>query len=193
MKKILIASENRHKIDEFKQILIPLGYEVTSLLDLTDKIVIEETGLTFEENAIIKAEALSKALNCECIADDSGLEIDCLNKEPGIYSARYMGYDTSYLIKNQNLIERTACFQNRSCRFVCVIAYACPNHETKIFRGEVEGEVAHQIDGENGFGYDPIFYYPPLKMTFSSIDSSVKNKISHRHSAIMKLVAYFNA
>lgn len=193
MKKMMIASTNKHKIQEFTQMLEKKGYTVLSLLDLDEVIEIEETGSTFEENARIKADYLCRYLNMECIADDSGLEIDCLNKEPGVYSARYMGYDTSYTIKNNELIKRVNTFTDRSCRFVCAIAYAKPSCETVVFRGTIEGQIHHKIEGENGFGYDPIFFYPPLNTTLALLTNEQKNNISHRFKALEQLMAYLYA
>lgn len=193
MKEVVIATSNSHKVDEFKAMLASLNIEVKSMLDLKINEEIEENGITFEENALIKARWLAKKLNCACIADDSGLEIDCLNKEPGIYSARYMGYDTSYVEKNLNLIKRCEGQIDRTCRFVCAIAICYPDGSEFVFRGTIEGRVAYEIKGENGFGYDPIFYYPPQHTTLANVDPFIKNKISHRYRALGLLLEHLNA
>lgn len=190
MKEILIASSNEHKINEFKRMLKPLGYQVKSLLDFSEVLEIEEIGTTFAENAAIKAEFLSKYFNTIAIADDSGLVIDALNGEPGIYSARYLGHDTSYTFKNNEILKRMKGITERNCRFVCAIAYAQPNQNTKIFEDTIEGEVAHSIEGSHGFGYDPIFYYPPLQTSLASLDEDHKNMISHRGKALVKFLTY---
>ncbi|MDI9517802.1 MAG: RdgB/HAM1 family non-canonical purine NTP pyrophosphatase [Bacillota bacterium] len=186
--EVYIVTGNKHKLYEFKKILEPLGYKVSKIEDINNEI--EETGKTFEENAIIKASYMSKKYNITCISDDSGLEIDALNKEPGIYSARYLGHDTSYEYKNNVIIERLKNATDRTCRFVCAIALVKPNGETKTFIGTIEGEVAYKIEGDNGFGYDPIFYYPPFNTTLACVSDEMKNSVSHRGKAIRKLVDY---
>ncbi|MCI6272984.1 MAG: RdgB/HAM1 family non-canonical purine NTP pyrophosphatase [Erysipelotrichaceae bacterium] len=188
--ELFVVTSNQHKIDEFKELLEPLGYKIKSLLDLKENIEIIEDGKTFEENAIIKAKTICERFNITCIADDSGLEIDALNKEPGVLSARYLGHDTSYEYKNNVILERMKDKKDRTCRFVCVIALVSKN-EIKTFRGEVEGKVAYKIKGSNGFGYDPIFFYEPFNDTLANVSSSMKNSISHRGNAIRKMVEYF--
>lgn len=190
MKEILIATNNLHKLKEFEMMLNPLNITVKSLKDLPEEIDIEEIGTTFEENAIIKAKTICQKYHITTIADDSGLEVDALNKEPGIYSARYMGYDTSYDIKNQNIIDRVKEFDDRTCRFVCAIAICEDNGKINVFRDTIEGQVAYNIKGNHGFGYDPIFFYPPLNCTLADIDESEKNKISHRGKALRQLITY---
>ncbi|MCL2252889.1 MAG: RdgB/HAM1 family non-canonical purine NTP pyrophosphatase [Lachnospiraceae bacterium] len=149
---------------------------------------IEENGLTFMENAIIKARAVYEAASegMLVIADDSGLEVDYLNKEPGIYSARYLGVDTSYRIKNQSLIDRLSGVpdENRTARFVCAIAAILPNGDLLTSEETMEGRIDYQESGENGFGYDPIFYLPEYKMTSASLSKEDKNAISHRGKAL---------
>ena len=157
MDKIVIASGNQHKIEEFRTLFAPLGITVIGMKECGTFAEPEETGTTFAANAVIKAEALCAQLGCTVISDDSGLEIDALNKEPGVYSARYLGHDTSYEIKNRNLIERVSGQADRTCRFVCAIALARPGRLTEVFEGTVEGTVAFQPAGGKGFGYDPIF------------------------------------
>lgn len=190
MKEILIATSNAHKVNEFKEMFEPEGYRVKSLLDYDQDFEIEENGTTFAENSKIKSETICRILNIPTIADDSGLEIDALNKMPGVQSARFMGHDTPYEIKNKALIEAMKDKEDRTCRFVCAISLAVPNQETKVFEGIIEGKVAHEIIGKGGFGYDPIFYYEPLKTTLGNLDSAAKNQISHRSRALKLLLDY---
>lgn len=192
MQEILIATKNKHKVIEYQAMLSKFGYKVISLLDINQEIEIEETGTTFKENASIKANYLANLLNVSCIADDSGIEVRALNNEPGIYSARYLGEDTSYDIKNQSLIDRVKDCDDRYCRFVCVIALANVNQETIFFEGIIEGEVAYTIKGDNGFGYDPMFYLKKYQKTLAELDFETKNIISHRYSALNKLLGYLN-
>ncbi len=193
MKEILIATSNAHKVDEFREMLEPEGYVVKSLLDIDQVFEIEENGTTFAENSKIKSETISRLLNIPTLADDSGLEIDALDKMPGVQSARFMGHDTPYEVKNKALIEALKDKEDRTCRFVCAISLAVPNQKTEVFEGIVEGKVAHEIIGEGGFGYDPIFYYEPLKTTFGNLDSSTKNQISHRSRALKLLLEYLRS
>lgn len=186
--EIYIVTGNKHKLQEFKNMLEPLGYIVNNIEDINNEI--EETGSTFEENAIIKASFMAKKYNVTCISDDSGLEVDALNKEPGIYSARYLGHDTSYDYKNNVIIDRLKNKEDRTCRFVCAIALVKPNGYTKTFIGTIEGEVAYKIEGINGFGYDPIFFYPPFNKTLANVSEEMKNSVSHRGNAIRKLVEF---
>ncbi len=193
MKEILIATSNAHKVEEFKAILEPEGYKVKSLLDIDAKIEIDENGTTFAENSRIKSETICKLLKITTIADDSGLEIDALNKQPGVHSARFMGYDTPYEIKNKALIEAMEDKENRACRFVCAISLASCDQETKVFEGIVEGKVSTEIIGEGGFGYDPIFYYEPFHTTFGNMKPEIKNQVSHRALALEKLLEYLRS
>lgn len=191
-KEIWIATGNAHKVHEFEKMFLPLGWEVKSLRDLSEPIEIEETGETFEENAKIKAESLCKILNLPVVSDDSGLEIDAMNKEPGVHSARWMGHDTDYRTKNEailNLMKEVE-EEKRTCRFVCAIALSIPHHSTQVFTGTIEGHVAHHIVGENGFGYDPIFFVPELNKTLSELSDEEKNAISHRGKACKMLMEY---
>lgn len=186
MKEIMIATSNEHKVKEYRNMLEPLGYSVKSLNDLDYLIDVDETGTTFEENAILKAEEVCKIIKIPVISDDSGLEIDALNKEPGINSARYLGHDTDYTFKNNTILKRLENVEDdkRTCRFVCVIAYAQSNKKTRTFRGVIEGIVAKEISGVNGFGYDPIFFVPEYDMTLAELSENEKNKISHRSIAL---------
>ena len=146
----------------------------------------EENGTTFEENAQIKAKAIMEMTGALVLADDSGLEVDALDKEPGIYSARYMGHDTSYHIKNQNIIDRLKgkVGEERSARFVCAIAAAFPDGRVLITRGTMEGQIGYEEKGENGFGYDPIFYLPEYQCYSAELSLEEKNKLSHRGKAL---------
>lgn len=183
---MIFATGNMGKMKEIKAILGDIGEEILSMKEAGIDMDIVEDGSTFEENAIIKAKAVMERTGQLALADDSGLEIDALNKEPGIYSARYMGEDTPYEIKNSNLIERMKGVKgkNRSARFVCVIAAAFPDGEIITTRGTIEGVIAEEPAGENGFGYDPIVYVPEYGMTTGQMDPDAKNAISHRGKAL---------
>lgn len=189
MKEILIATGNAHKVEEFKEMLEPLGYQVKSMKDLKEKIEIDETGTTFEENSMIKAMTLHKALGCAVMADDSGLMVDALDGAPGVYSARFMGEDTSYDIKNQYIIDAVK-GKERGAKFVCVISYVESDGTATSYKGVVEGEINDCILGEKGFGYDPIFYYPPYHTTMANVSEEMKNAVSHRGIALRKCVEY---
>lgn len=186
MRKIIFATGNQGKMREIREILSDLDVEVLSMKEAGINIDIVEDGKTFEENAEIKAKAVCAASGEIVLADDSGLEIDYLNKEPGIYSARYMGEDTSYHIKNNNLIERLNGVpdEKRTARFVCAIAAAFPDGTVKTVRGAMEGIIGYKEAGENGFGYDPIFFLPEYGCTSAEISMEEKNKISHRGKAL---------
>ena len=167
-------------------ILEDLGLPVLSLKDAGITADVEENGTTFEENAQIKAKAIMKMTGALVLADDSGLEVDALDKEPGIYSARYMGHDTSYHIKNQNIIDRLEGKVGEECsaRFVCAIAAAFPDGRVLITRGTMEGQIGYEEKGENGFGYDPIFYLPEYQCYSAELSLEEKNKLSHRGKAL---------
>ena len=183
---MIFATGNMGKMKEIKAILGDIGEEILSMKEAGIDMDIVEDGSTFEENAIIKAKAVMERTGQLALADDSGLEIDALNKEPGIYSARYMGEDTPYEIKNRNLIEsmKGVKGKDRSARFVCVIAAAFPDGEIITTRGTIEGVIAEEPAGENGFGYDPIVYVPEYGMTTGQMDPDAKNAISHRGKAL---------
>lgn len=188
MKQIVVASSNKHKIEEIQAILKEVGVEVIAMNDaLKEPIEIEETGTSFKENAYIKAKTVSDIINLPVLADDSGLEVRALDYQPGIYSSRYMGEDTSYLIKNQAIIDQLEDKEDRYARFVCALCLVVPGGDTLNIEEYFEGEITKSIQGENGFGYDPIFYYPPLKMTSAEMDSETKNKVSHRGKALARL------
>ena len=189
MKKIIFATGNEDKMKEIRRILADPSLEILSLKDAGIHADIDENGKSFEENAMIKAEAISKMTGEIVLADDSGLEIDYLNKEPGIYSARYMGEDTSYDIKNQNLIDRLDGVpdEKRTARFVCAIAAAFPDGSSEVVRGTMEGIIGYEIAGENGFGYDPIFYLPEYGCTSAQLAPEKKNELSHRGEGLRKM------
>lgn len=185
MKRVIFATKNKGKIKEIQAVLGD-SYEVITMEEAGIHTEIEETGTTFEENAVIKAETVRDLCGEIVLADDSGLEIDYLNGEPGIYSARYMGHDTSYDIKNKNLIDRLAGVpdEKRTARFVCAVAAAFPDKPTIVVRGTMEGIIGYEIKGENGFGYDPIFFLPEYGMTSAELSPEEKNRISHRGKAL---------
>ena len=186
MDKIIFATGNEGKMKEVRMILEDLGLPVLSLKDAGITADVEENGITFEENAQIKAKAIMEMTGALVLADDSGLEVDALDKEPGIYSARYMGHDTSYHIKNQNIIDRLEgkVGEERSARFVCAIAAAFPDGRVLITRGTMEGQIGYEEKGENGFGYDPIFYLPEYQCYSAELSLEEKNKLSHRGKAL---------
>ena len=181
MKKIIFATGNEGKMKEIRRILADPSLEILSLKDAGIHADIDENGKSFEENAMIKAEAICKMTGEIVLADDSGLEIDFLNKEPGIYSARYMGEDTSYHIKNANLVERLDGVpdEKRTARFVCAIAAAFPDGRRKTVRAAMEGRIGYEEKGENGFGYDPIFYLPEYGCTSAEQDQPPGKSSSH--------------
>lgn len=183
-KKIIFATGNMGKLDEIRQILT--GYEIVSMKEAGASIDIEENGQTFEENALIKARAVHAVTGGLVMADDSGLEVDALNKEPGVYSARYLGEDTPYDIKNAKILERLKDVpdEKRTARFVCAIAAVCPDGSELVVRGVMEGVIAHEIAGMRGFGYDPIFMVPEFGMTNAELTNEQKNEASHRGKAL---------
>ena len=189
MKKIIFATTNQGKVKEVKMILEDLGVEVLSLKDLDINVDIVEDGTTFEENALIKAKTIAKLSNEIVLADDSGLEVDYLDKAPGIMSARYMGEDTSYDIKNQTLLDLLEGVpdEKRTARFVCAIAAAMPDGSCEVVRGTMEGIIGHEIAGENGFGYDPIFFLPEYGCTSAELSPEKKNELSHRGEGLRKI------
>lgn len=185
-RKIIFATGNQDKMKEIRMILEDLGVVVSSMKEAGSDVDIVEDGTTFEENAMIKAEAIAKLTDAIVLADDSGLEIDYLNKEPGIYSARYAGTDTSYEIKNNLLLQRLEGVpdEKRTARFVCAIAAVFPDGSKETVRGTIEGRIGYEIAGEHGFGYDPIFYLPEYGCTTAELDPEKKNEISHRGKAL---------
>lgn len=189
MLKIIFATGNQDKMQEIREILSDPQMEILSMREAGIETDAVEDGKTFEENALIKARAVAGKLQGEgwvVLADDSGLEVDYLNKEPGIYSARYMGEDTSYDIKNQNILDRLEGVpkEQRTARFVCAIAAAFSNGETKVVRGTIEGYIGWEPAGENGFGYDPVFYVEEYGCSTAQLPREVKNRLSHRGKAL---------
>ena len=185
--KVVLASKNPHKLVEISKITEKFGFELVLQSELGVDIDVEETGLSFEENSFLKAEAVMKATGLPALADDSGIAVDALNGEPGIYSARY-GFDDSLddwgrlqlLLKNMENVPDG----QRQAKFVCVITMVTPEGKTIQARGEIHGELLRAPAGENGFGYDPIFYYPPAGMTTAQMAPEEKNKVSHRANAL---------
>lgn len=186
MKKIIFATGNADKMKEIREIYADIDAEIVSMKEAGVFVDVVEDGTTFEENALIKARTIAEKTGEIVMADDSGLEIDALNKEPGIYSARYMGEDTSYHIKNANLIERLEGVpdEKRTARFVCAVACVAPSGESKVVRGTIEGRIGYEEAGENGFGYDPIFVVPEYGCTSAEMTPEQKNAISHRGNAL---------
>ena len=193
--KIVIATGNAGKMKEIREILSDIPYEVVSMKEAGVTADIVEDGTTFEENAIIKAKTIAKLTGEIAMADDSGLEVDYLDKAPGIYSARFLGEDTSYDIKNKYLIDRLEGVEgaDRSARFVCAIACVWPDGREKVCRATIEGVLAKEPAGENGFGYDPIFYVPEYGKTTAELSMEEKNEISHRAKALMEMKKEFMA
>ena len=186
-KKIIFATGNENKMKEIRMILADLGMPILSMKEAGIDVDVVEDGTTFEENALIKATEIAKYTeNCIVLADDSGLEIDYLNKEPGVYSARYAGTHTSYDIKNSLLLSRMKGVpeEQRTARFVCAIAAAFPDGTTEVVRGTIEGIIGYEIAGENGFGYDPIFYLPEYGCSTAELSTEKKNELSHRGNAL---------
>ena len=189
-KRIIFATGNENKMKEIRMILADLGLEILSMKEAGVFEEIEEDGMSFEENAEIKARAISRVMTNDIVlADDSGLEIDYLNKEPGVYSARYMGENTDYHIKNANLIQRLDGVpdEQRTARFVCAIAAAFPDGRVETVRGTMEGRIGYEEKGANGFGYDPIFFLPEYGCTSAELSMEEKNKISHRGKALQAI------
>ena len=186
MQKLIFATGNEGKMQEIREILDGAGFEILSMKEAGLDMKIVEDGTTFEENAVIKARAVAEKTKEIVLADDSGLEIDYLNKEPGVYSARYAGEDTPYSIKNQLLLDRLKGVERekRTARFVCVIAAAMPDGEILTTRGTIEGYIGEAPAGENGFGFDPIFYVPEYGCSTAELSREKKNELSHRGKAL---------
>ncbi|WP_277678287.1 XTP/dITP diphosphatase [Gracilibacillus dipsosauri] len=189
MKELIIATKNKGKIRDFEQLFSPFSIQVKSLLDIEGIEDIEETGSTFEENAAIKAEAISNKFGVTVIADDSGLVVDALNGAPGVYSARYAGEDKDDQANIEKVLSELqgTSEENRTARFVCVLAVSQPAKETFFTRGECEGTIGYQVKGEYGFGYDPIFYPLNSRRTMAEMRPEEKNQISHRKKALDQL------
>lgn len=197
MYKIIFATGNQGKMREIRAILQDTEAEIFSMKEAGVFLEIEENGTTFAENAIIKAKAVAQALagkeefesDCVVLADDSGLEIDCLGGEPGVYSARYLGEETSFDIKSRDFLRRLegVADEERRARFVCAIAAVWPDGETVTTQGTIEGRIGYELKGDNGFGYDPIFYLPEYGRTAAELSDEEKNMISHRSRALEQM------
>lgn len=186
MKRIIFATGNAGKMREIKEIMADTGAQILSMKEAGIETDIVEDGRTFEENAVIKAKAIAAFTEDIVLADDSGLEVDYLNKEPGVYSARYLGEDTSYDIKNQAILDRLSGVpkEKRTARFVCAIAAAMPDGEVLVTRETIEGYIGEKPAGANGFGYDPIFYVEEYGCSTAELSEEQKNAVSHRGKAL---------
>jgi len=184
--QVIFATGNAGKMREIREILGDMDLEILSMKEAGIDLEIEENGATFEENAVIKAKAAAAHTKAVVLADDSGLEIDYLNKEPGIYSARYLGEDTSFSEKSRHLLGRLEGVpdEKRTARFVCAIAAVMPDGEVVTTLGTMEGRIGYREEGDNGFGYDPIFYVPEYGCTTAQLSEEQKNRISHRYRAL---------
>lgn len=191
--RIIFATKNNHKMKEIREILDGKGYEILSMTEAGIDIDVVEDGTTFEENALIKSRTIRDYVkDAIVLSDDSGLEVDYLGGKPGIYSARWQGEDTPYSIKNQNLLNMMEGVpeEDRTARFVCALAAAFPDGTDKVVRGTIEGIVGYESAGENGFGYDPIFFVPEYKCTTAEMTPEQKNEISHRGKALRMIAKY---
>ena len=197
MNKIIFATGNKDKMREIREIMADLDVEILSMKEAGIDVDIVEDGSTFEENATIKATTIAKYTDAIVLADDSGLEVDYMNKEPGVYSARWMGEDTSYDIKNQAILDKLDGVEKekRTARFVCAIAAALPDGNVIVSRQAMEGYIGLKAEGENGFGYDPIFFPVGFECSSAALSPEEKNAISHRGKALRdmknKLKKYF--
>ena len=189
MKKIIFATTNQNKVREVKMMMEGFDVELYTMKEAGIDVDIVEDGTTFEENAIIKAKTIMEMTGEIALADDSGLEVDYLDGAPGIYSARFLGEDTSYDVKNNYIIDKLkdAKGKDRSARFVCAMAAAFPNGEVETCKGTIEGVIAYEQKGKNGFGYDPIVYVPEYEMTTGEMARELKNSISHRGKALEQM------
>lgn len=196
MNTVIFATSNEGKMREVRAILADMPVRVLSMKEAGIKVDVDENGTSFEENALIKASGIAGCIPKEykddkvfVLADDSGLEVDYLNREPGIYSARYLGEDTSYDIKNKAIIDRLTGVpdEQRTARFVCAIACVLPDGKSQITRATIEGRIGYEIVGANGFGYDPIFYVPEFGCTTAELTPEQKNVVSHRGKALKEM------
>ncbi len=189
---IVIATKNKGKLREFRSILADAYDEIFSLADFDEVPKIEETGLSFRENAFIKAKTTSDFLSMDAIGDDSGLVVDALGGAPGIYSARYAGEGASDDDNNEKLLSELKGEKNRSARFVCCISLVLVNGTQEFFEGECRGQIIQEKRGQSGFGYDPVFYVSQYQKTMAELGPDIKNRISHRAIASEKLLSYFS-
>lgn len=198
--RIIFATGNSNKMKEIREIYGDLGKEILSIKEAKIPDTAEENGTTFEENALIKARSAARYCDDLVMADDSGLEIDYLNKQPGIYSARFMGHDTAYTLKNQALLDKLKGVpkEKRTARFVCAIAAVFPDKSELVIKRTMEGYISEKMAGVNGFGYDPIFWLKEYGCTSAELSAEQKNEISHRGKALRAMKeelvknAYFN-
>ena len=188
---IVLATGNEGKIKEIQKMLAPFSVEIKGLKDFGPIPPVVEDGDTFEENAYKKAHFTAKVLGFPALADDSGLMVEALNGAPGVHSARYAGEGATDQERNMKLLRAMESIEDRRAVFVCLIAIAVPRGPALIYEGRCEGLITYEPKGEMGFGYDPLFYYPPLKKTFSEMSMGEKNKISHRGKALMEVQAEF--
>ncbi|MCL1901301.1 MAG: RdgB/HAM1 family non-canonical purine NTP pyrophosphatase [Firmicutes bacterium] len=188
MEKLVIASNNLHKIKEIKEILKGNFSPILSLDEAGVKIEVEETGKTFYENAFLKAKAVSELTDCAALADDSGLEVDALAGAPGVISARFAGISCNDLENNYKLLNLMQNIENRSCKFVSSVVLYYPDKQTLDGFGECKGTLLRYFDGNKGFGYDPLFFCLDLKKTFGNADNDEKNRVSHRYKALSNLL-----
>jgi len=195
VREIIIATKNAGKVKDFETLFSPKGFKVTSLLDFPEIEDVEETGVTFAENATLKAETISSALNKPVIADDSGLAIDALNGEPGVYSARYAGENKDDNANIEKVLQKLhdVPFEKRTARFHCTLAIAVPGKRTELVEGTCEGRILEEKRGENGFGYDPIFFVEKWNCSMAELSKEQKNQISHRANALEKLAPLIDA
>lgn len=191
-KPIILATRNQGKIKEFKELLSDFDIKIKSLLDFGPIPAVIEDGETFEDNAYKKAHETARALGFPAMADDSGLVVEALKGEPGIRSARYAGAQATDMENNLKLLEAMKGQEKRNAAFECVIAIAVPRGPALIYEGRCEGEITTELSGDQGFGYDPLFYYPPLKKTFANLTSTDKNSVSHRGKAMSELKMEFD-
>jgi len=192
LKKFIVATKNSGKLNEIKEILKDTEYDVVSMIDIGYNDEIEENGATFEENSMIKANALYQFCGQTVLADDSGLEVDALGGAPGIYTARFAGEGATDLQKIEKLLDllKDVPFENRKARFVCSIALILDNGEKFVVKETCEGYINERLEGSNGFGYDPIFYVAQYKKTMAQLDVEIKNSISHRGKALKKMLQF---
>lgn len=194
MNTVLIATKNKGKAKEFEALFSPKGIKVITLLDIENAIDVEETGSTFEENALLKANAISELMNMPVLSDDSGLVIDALDGRPGIFSARYAGPEKDDRANYEKVLNelKGVSKEKRTARFYCAIAFVGPKMDPITVSGTCEGIIADAPDGENGFGYDPIFIVPEKQTTMANLEAEEKNKISHRANALKELEKVLN-
>ena len=189
--EILLATNNKHKLEEYRQMLAPLGYVIYSISDLNLNIEVEETGSTYEENAYLKAKKLAELVPFPVISDDSGIEIEALDNKPGLFSSRYMDSFESKEKCFEEVINKTKEKQNNKAQFVCCICYLKSKDAKPLyFKGYCPGHILEQPEGTNGFGYDPIFFSEEANMPFGTAPSEIKNKFSHRSKALTKLKVF---